>query len=88
MHGHTYRVDLVFRGDLDERGFVLDFSEIADLWQPIHDAVDHRMLNDVPGLENPTCEVLAGWIARHADHPNLVAVRVWESSTTWAEVEL
>jgi 6-pyruvoyltetrahydropterin/6-carboxytetrahydropterin synthase len=50
-------------GPLDDAlGWVLDFADIDDAWQPIHAALDHRYLNDVPGLENPTSERLAIWI--------------------------
>jgi 6-pyruvoyltetrahydropterin/6-carboxytetrahydropterin synthase len=41
---------------------VLDFAEIKDAWRPLDDALDHRYLNEVPGLENPTSENLARWI--------------------------
>src|SRR5689334_12439095 len=56
MHGHTYRVELVFWGELDERGFILDYAEIDALWAPIHEALDHRLLNDI--VPNPTTENL------------------------------
>ena len=87
MHGHTYRVEVMLEGYLDERGFVVDYAEIAQAWQPIHDAIDHRVLNDVPGLENPTTEVLAPWLLDRfkAALPSVVCVRVYESSTTWCE---
>jgi 6-pyruvoyltetrahydropterin/6-carboxytetrahydropterin synthase len=31
-------------------------------FQPIWDSLDHHYLNDIPGLENPTSEVMAKWI--------------------------
>jgi 6-pyruvoyltetrahydropterin/6-carboxytetrahydropterin synthase len=87
MHGHTYRVELICAGPLDQHGMVLDYAEIAKAWEPVHAALDHRILNEVPGLENPTTEVLAPWIFERieASLPELVAVRVYESSTTWCE---
>ncbi len=90
MHGHTYKVQVICRGEVDERGMVLDYAEIAQAWQPIHALLDHNVLNDVDGLENPTTEVLAPWILERLRHslPALRAVRVYESSTTWCEVEL
>ena len=45
-----------------ETGWLIDFGEIDRLWQPIHDLVDHNYLNEIPGLENPTSEVLAHWL--------------------------
>ena len=92
MHGHTYRVDVICRGPLDERGFVVDYAEIVEAWEPIHELIDHKVLNDVEGLENPTTEVLAPWILERLATGSLssviVGVRVWESSTTNCYVEL
>lgn len=50
-------------GPIDPRsGWVLDFAVLQSLWAPVHAALDHRVLNDVSGLENPTSERLAVWI--------------------------
>jgi 6-pyruvoyltetrahydropterin/6-carboxytetrahydropterin synthase len=63
LHGHSFRVEVHVSGPLDpELGWVLDFADVQRAWQPVHDSLDHRCLNDVPGLENPTSEVLARWI--------------------------
>ena len=88
MHGHTYRVEVMLEGEPDERGMVVDYAEIATAWAPIHDAIDHRTLNEVPGLENPTTECLAPWVLERffLSLPQTVAVRVYESATTWCEV--
>lgn len=88
MHGHTYKVEVICEGVVDDLGMVCDYAEIAEAWQPLHDRIDHRVLNDIPGLENPTTEVLVGWLwaalgfrlARW-----MKTVRVYESSTTWCE---
>lgn len=90
LHGHTYRVELLYEGAVDDRGMVVDYAEIAIVWDPIHRLLDHRLLNEIPGLENPTTEVLAPFILRMltgaAPHMPLAAVRVYESSTTYCEV--
>jgi 6-pyruvoyltetrahydropterin/6-carboxytetrahydropterin synthase len=90
LHGHTYRVEIILQGEPDARGFVVDYAEIATAWAQIHDELDHRYLNDVEGLENPTTEVLAPWIAGRLRRtlPCIVALRVYESSTTWCEVRM
>lgn len=103
-HGHSYKVRVQVSGEPDERGFVVDYAELARAWQPLHDAIDHRRLNDVDGLENPTTEVLAPWILRMfagalvteldlpAERVHEIAatlvVRVYESLTTWCEVRV
>lgn len=88
MHGHTYRVELILMGTPDARGMVRDYAEIAAAWAPINAMLDHHTLNDVDGLENPTTEVLAPFIASALIDalPELIKVRVYESSATWCEV--
>lgn len=88
MHGHTYEVELVFRGPVGDDGFVIDYAKIAEAWDPLHAALDHQILNDVRGLEVPSTENLVHWIWRRLGDiwPMLDVVRVYESSTTWCEV--
>lgn len=88
LHGHTYLAELILRGEPDERGFVVDYAEIAAAWKPVEALLDHRLLNDIEGLETPSTEVLAPFIARMLldSLPLLHAVRVYESSTTYCEV--
>jgi 6-pyruvoyltetrahydropterin/6-carboxytetrahydropterin synthase len=63
LHGHSFGVTVFVSGDLVEpEGWICDFAEIVAAWGPLHDALDHRYLNDVVGLENPTSELLAAWI--------------------------
>jgi 6-pyruvoyltetrahydropterin/6-carboxytetrahydropterin synthase len=63
LHGHSFRVDVHVEGPVDpELGWVVDFGDIDAAFGPIFDAVDHRCLNDVAGLENPTSEHLARWV--------------------------
>jgi len=92
MHGHTYEVELVLRGPIDANGFVVDYADIEAAWRPIFETIDHRVLNEVPGLEIPSTEVLAVWILNRlmsagGDVARLLwKVRIKESSTTWCEV--
>jgi 6-pyruvoyltetrahydropterin/6-carboxytetrahydropterin synthase len=63
LHGHTYRVEVHLCGPVDPvAGWVADFDDIKRAWAPLDDQLDHNYLNEVPGLENPTSEVLAKWI--------------------------
>jgi 6-pyruvoyltetrahydropterin/6-carboxytetrahydropterin synthase len=63
LHGHSFRVELAVAGPVDEAtGWFIDFQRIFDAWSPLYDRLDHNYLNEIPGLENPTSEVLAGWI--------------------------
>ena len=63
LHGHSYRVRVYARGELDERlGWVTDFADIKIAVEPIREQLDHRHLNEIEGLENPTAEIIARWI--------------------------
>ena len=63
LHGHSYRVEVHVTGPVSEyAGWVMDFADIKAAFEPLHDQLDHRYLNDVDGLENPTSENLACWI--------------------------
>jgi 6-pyruvoyltetrahydropterin/6-carboxytetrahydropterin synthase len=63
LHGHSFRGRLYVSGPVGaDTGWVMDFSEIKAIFKPIYDQLDHRYLNDIPGLENPTSEVLAKWL--------------------------
>ncbi|HEX6001022.1 MAG TPA: 6-carboxytetrahydropterin synthase QueD [Hyphomicrobiaceae bacterium] len=85
LHGHNYRIEIVVQGSLDSRGFIKDFAEIDAEVAPLLQLVDHRLLNEVEGLDNPTAEVIAGWFfARITDCER---VRVHETDDCWAEVE-
>jgi 6-pyruvoyltetrahydropterin/6-carboxytetrahydropterin synthase len=63
LHGHTYEVDIRVRGEADEDlGWVIDFAAIDDACQPTLNELDHRLLNEIAGLENPTSERVARWL--------------------------
>ncbi len=84
IHGHAYRVALHVRGEVDPTtGWVMDFADIKQAFQPLYDCLDHHYLNEIPGLENPTSENLARWIwtRLRPDLPNLSRVVVRETCT-------
>lgn len=63
LHGHSFKVEIAIAGPVDpDTGWFIDFSDLHDAWQPLFDVLDHHYLNEVPGLENPTSEILAKWI--------------------------
>jgi 6-pyruvoyltetrahydropterin/6-carboxytetrahydropterin synthase len=63
MHGHSFRVEVHVSGPVDPQlGWVLDFAEIKEAFALLEKKLDHRCLNEVSGLENPTSENLVRWI--------------------------
>ena len=63
LHGHSFRAEIVVQGPCDPKlGWVMDYAEISDAFKPLWEQLDHRYLNDIPGLENPTSENIAVWI--------------------------
>ncbi len=87
LHGHTYSVVLGLESSLDEKyGWVQDYGEISWAFAPMLEALDHRCLNEIEGLENPTAEILARWIFNGLKNklPKLVDVTVCETPNTSA----
>jgi 6-pyruvoyltetrahydropterin/6-carboxytetrahydropterin synthase len=85
LHGHSFRVDVSVRGPVDPRtGWLMDFAEIKEHFRPLEDQLDHRLLNDVPGLENSTSENIARWIWQRLqpEIPALSAITVHETCTS------
>lgn len=63
LHGHSYRVVVAVEGGVDpDLGWLVDFAAIDAIVAPVIGALDHRTLNDLPGLGNPTCERLAEYL--------------------------
>jgi len=84
LHGHSFKVEVHVCGELgNETGWVIDYDDIQKACEPVHDALDHRLLNEVEGLENPTSEIIAVWIwDRLAAHvQGLSAIAVHETCT-------
>lgn len=79
LHGHSFNMDVVIEGEPDgETGWVVDFGDVAEALQELHDMLDHRLLNEVEGLERPTLENICQWAAvkLKTRFPGLAEVRV------------
>jgi 6-pyruvoyltetrahydropterin/6-carboxytetrahydropterin synthase len=88
MHGHSFRLEVSVEGEVaEDKGYLIDFGDITAAVDPVIEALDHRVLNELEGLSNPTAEVLARWVYDRVK-PKLAlltAVRVYETCTSAAE---
>lgn len=85
LHGHSFQIEVRVAGEPGERtGWVVDFAEIKSACAPVIELLDHRYLNEVDGLENPTSENLARWIWERLEGrlPGLSAVCVKETCSS------
>lgn len=63
VHGHTYNFTVFLEDGLTEKsGWVVDYTDLKNAIQPIIKIIDHQLLNNIPGLENPTSEILVIWL--------------------------
>ena len=88
MHGHSFRVDVIVEGEIPAgRHHLIDYGEIKQAIAPVRDQLDHRLLNDIEGLEHPTSEVIARWIWERLQPklPLLSGIHVHETCTTRCE---
>jgi 6-pyruvoyltetrahydropterin/6-carboxytetrahydropterin synthase len=85
LHGHSFRFEVHVEGPVDPHtGWVMDFGDVRAACRPVVDALDHRYLNEIEGLDNPTSERLAAWIWERLvpTVPGLVEVVVRETCTS------
>ncbi len=85
LHGHSWKGVIHVAGEIDpQSGWIMDYGEIKKIFAPLFGQLDHHYLNDIPGLENPTSEVLAKWIwdRLKPDLPQLSQVVVNETCTS------
>lgn len=83
LHGHSFRIEIHIKGPVDPQlGWVTDFTDITRAFQPLLNQLDHKHLNDIEGLNNPTSENLTLWIWKNLKPvlPQLSAVVVQEST--------
>ena len=88
LHGHSFRFDVIVEGEVDEkRGYLIDYGDIKRVVDPIVKRLDHYYLNDIPGLENSTSELLSRWLWNQIKPslPLLSKIIVYETCTSACE---
>jgi 6-pyruvoyltetrahydropterin/6-carboxytetrahydropterin synthase len=93
-HGHNYRVEVAIAAEsLDERGLLMDFSDLKRELRGLCERLDHQMLNEIPPFDkrNPSAENIALYFCEELSHclPRergiaIREVRVWETDAACA----
>lgn len=99
LHGHTYKVIFGISGYVDERGLMIDFGDIKEIWKSdIEIYLDHRYLNETLPPMNTTAENMVVWIYEKMHEAlktegnlkkykgaRVEFVRLYETPTSYAE---
>ena len=83
MHGHGFEIILHANQSIGDKDMGVDYDFLDKCWAPIYHQLDHACLNDIPGLENPTSEIIAAWVwdRLKQELPQLSWVTVYETVT-------
>ena len=68
---------------------MMDFAELKKVIDPVIKRIDHKFMNTIPGLENPTCEMIAIWLWNNVKPqvPLLSKIELHETPTSGAIYE-
>ena len=83
VHGHSFRARVSIEGVPDPKtGYVFHFDELAGAMADARDALDHRLLNEVEGLEAPTLELISMWLWNRMQNrvPGLAVIEIARDS--------
>ncbi len=83
IHGHSFKGTVRIEGNAqEEKGWIRDLWKIEQIIGQVIEPLDHAMLNDIPGLEQPALEQIAQWIFTRLEPqlPGLTSVEVGRPS--------
>ncbi len=83
VHGHSFRARVTIEGVPNpDTGLVFHFDELAAAMTEAHDALDHRLLNEVEGLDVPTLERISMWLWNRLQNrvPGLAEIEIARDS--------
>ena len=86
LHGHTYKLEVVIKGDVQDDGMVVDFVKMKEIVETsVIEKLDHHALNEI--FDNPTAEHILEWISTQLkDKLPLSSLRLWEGQGKWVEI--
>ena len=83
IHGHSFKGTVRIEGSAqEEKGWIRDLWKIEQIINEEIEPLDHSVLNNVPGLEQPALEQIAHWIFSRLEPrlPGLTCVEVGRPS--------
>lgn len=83
VHGHSFRVRVTIDGEPDDKtGVIMHLDDVEAALADVHEALDHRMLNEVDGLSQPTLERITMWLwdRLHNRLPGLAEIEIARDS--------
>jgi len=88
MHGHGFEAVVMARMAEGEASH-LAADRLDEHWAPLHHLLNYACLNELPGLENPTSEILSRWIWGRLAGPveGLASVKVYETASCGAHYD-
>lgn len=87
LHGHTYKLQVTLKGKIKDNGMIVDFKILNEvITNEIIKNLDHKFLNDVEGLNQPTAENMVVWIwnklITHFED-EIFEIKLWETPTSF-----
>lgn len=93
VHGHTFKLEVTVKGDVDNSGLVMDFSKLSSMVKKeIISYLDHKYLNEIFDF-NATCENIGLWIweklCNKVEQHDCVLqqIRLWETQTSFVTIK-
>ena len=83
IHGHSFRARVTIDGRVNpDTGYVFHFDELTNAIAEAQGALDHRLLNEIEDLANPTLERIAVWLWNRLQNrvPGLAEIEVARDS--------
>jgi 6-pyruvoyltetrahydropterin/6-carboxytetrahydropterin synthase len=89
MHGHGFEVIVHANQALGSRDLCIDYDRLDEVWAPFQRQLDFACLNDLPGLQNPTSEMLSSWFWERIkpELPELSWITVFETGSCGANFD-
>ena len=74
IHGHSYFVEVFivdYNDNITKKGLIIDFNIFEEKLKKVKKKLDHKFLNEITDLENPTLENIGLFIYRSLNETDL-----------------